>query len=91
MLYDRSDLYDVAERIAFTEGRITRLQGRLHRLAQEGSDVSREQEMLIALSANLSQLYARQAKMRSSSWRSPLARVALRDVPMQNMGKDSVG
>ena len=76
-----------AERIAFTEGRIARLQGRLDRLAEEGSDASREQETLIALSANLSQLYARQAKMRSSSWRSPLARIAPRDKPMQNIGR----
>jgi hypothetical protein len=69
MLYDRSDLYDVAERIASAEGRIARLQGRLIRLSEEGSDASRERETLTALSANLSQLYARQAKMRSSSWR----------------------
>jgi hypothetical protein len=69
MLYDRSDLYDVAERIASAEGRIARLQGRLNRLADEGSDASRERETLTTLSANLSQLYARQARMRSFSWR----------------------
>lgn len=44
MLYDRSDLYDIAERIAFAEGRIARLQGRLSRLAEEGSDASRERD-----------------------------------------------
>jgi hypothetical protein len=69
MLYDRSDLYDVAERIASAEGRIARLQGRLSRLADEGSDDRRERETLTTLSANLSQLYARQARMRSFSWR----------------------
>jgi hypothetical protein len=69
MLYDRSDLSDVAERIASTEGRIARLQGRLSRLTEEGSDGSRERETLTALSTNLSQLYARQAKMRSFTWR----------------------
>jgi hypothetical protein len=70
MHYDRLDLYDVAERIAFTEGRIARLQGRLSRLTEEGSDASRERETLTALSTNLSQLYARQAKMRSFTWRA---------------------
>jgi hypothetical protein len=70
MLYDRSDLYDVAERIASTEGRIVRLQSRLSRLTEEGSDASRERETLTALSTNLSQLYTRQAKMRSFTWRT---------------------
>ena len=37
MLYDRSDLYDVAEQIAATEGRIARLQVRVSRLSTEGA------------------------------------------------------
>jgi hypothetical protein len=69
MLYDRSDLHDVAERIAAAEGRIAKLQGRVSRLAEEGSDASREQETLTALSSNLGHLYARQSRMRSFSWR----------------------
>jgi hypothetical protein len=69
MLYDHSDLHDVAERIAATEGRIAKLQVRVSRLAEEGSDASREQETLTALSSNLGHLYARQSRMRSISWR----------------------
>jgi hypothetical protein len=69
MLYDRSDLYDVAEQIAATEGRIARLQVRVSRLSTEGSDSTREHETLIALNSNLGRLYARQARMRSFTWR----------------------
>ena len=69
MLYDLYDRHDVAERIAAAEGRIARLQQRVIRLTQEGSDASRERETLHAISSNLTQLYARQAKIRSTSWR----------------------
>ena len=69
MLYDLFDRHDLAERIAAAEGRIAKLQERVTRLIQEGSDASREQETLHALNSNLRQLYDRQAKMRNSSWR----------------------
>jgi hypothetical protein len=60
-------------------------------LAEEGSDASREQETLIALSANLSQLYARQAKMRSSSWRSPLPAYHRATCPRRTWGEIASG
>jgi hypothetical protein len=68
MLYDRSDLYDVAEQIATTEARIARLRVRVSRLSAEGSDTAREHETLGALNSNLSRLYAREARMRSLTW-----------------------
>ena len=69
MLYDHSDLIDVAQRIAAAESRIATLQGRVTRLAKEGSDAVREQEVLSTLSSNLRQLYARQSRIRSMTWR----------------------
>jgi hypothetical protein len=42
---------------------------RVSRLSTEGSDSTREHETLIALNSNLGRLYARQARLRSSTWR----------------------
>jgi len=68
MLYDRSALADVAERIAATETRLVKLRERVERLQQEGSDARQAEEMLQLLSGNLGELYSRQSNMRRTSW-----------------------
>jgi hypothetical protein len=68
MLLDRSSLADVAERIASTENRHSRLRIRIKRLKDEGSDASQEEEVLGLLAKNLAQLYRTQATMRRTSW-----------------------
>jgi hypothetical protein len=68
MLYDRISLTDVAERIASTEHRHSKLRVRIKRLKDEGSDASQEEEVLSLLSHNLAQLYVRQASLRRASW-----------------------
>jgi len=73
MLYDRISLTDVAERIASTEHRHSKLRVRIQRLKEEGSDASQEQEVLNLLASNLAQLYQRQAAMRRTSWISTRA------------------
>ena len=70
MLFDRTSLADVAERIASTENRQSKLRIRIKRLKDEGSDASQEEEVLGLLANNLAQLYRAQATMRRSSWTS---------------------
>ena len=70
MLFDRTSLADVAERIAATENRQSKLRVRIKRLEDEGSDASQEEEVLGLLSHNLAQLYRTQATMRRTSWTS---------------------
>ena len=73
MLYDRSCLVDVAERIASVENRQSKLRVRIKRLKDEGSDASQEEEVLNSLGTNLAQLYRAQASMRRTSWTSGVA------------------
>lgn len=68
MLFDRTSLADVAERIAATENRQSKLRVRIKRLEDEGSDASQEQEVLGLLAKNLAHLYRTQATMRRTSW-----------------------
>jgi hypothetical protein len=68
MLYARISLTDVAERIASTEHRHSKLRVRIKRLKDEGSDASQEEEVLGLLSHNLAQLYVRQVSLRRTSW-----------------------
>jgi predicted nucleic acid-binding Zn-ribbon protein len=68
MPYDRSELADVAERIAAAENRLQKLRHRVNRLQEEGSDARDAQELLEFLSANLGELYSRQSSMRRTSW-----------------------
>jgi hypothetical protein len=70
MFYNCTSLTDVAERIASTEHRRSKLRVRIKRLKYEGSDASQEVEVLGLLSNNLAQLYRTQATMRHSSWTS---------------------
>ena len=67
MLYDRISLTDVAERIASTEYRHSKLRVRIKRLKDEGSDASQEEEVLGLLAADLAQLYRAQATMRRTA------------------------
>ena len=73
MLYDRSLLGDVAERIAATENRQSKLRVRIERLKDEGSDASQEEEVLAVLADNLAHLYRTQASVRRTSWTFGLA------------------
>jgi hypothetical protein len=73
MLYDRTCLVDVAERIASIENRQSKLRVRIKRLKDEGSDASQEEEVLNLLAGNLAQLYRAQASMRRTSWTSGAA------------------
>ena len=68
MLFDRTSLSDVAERIASTENRQSKLRVRIKRLKDEGSDANQEEEVLGLLAKNLAQLYRTQATMRRTSW-----------------------
>ncbi len=68
MLYDRTLLADVAQRIAATENRQSKLRVRIKRLKDEGSDASQEEEVLSVLADNLAQLYRTQASVRRTSW-----------------------
>lgn len=68
MLYDRTLLGEVAERIAATENRQSQLRVRIARLRDEGSDPTREEEVLGLLAQSLAQLYRTQATMRRTSW-----------------------
>ena len=73
MLYDRTCLVEVAERIASVENRQSKLRVRIKRLKDEGSDASQEEEVLNLLARNLAQLYRAQAGMRRTSWTSGAA------------------
>lgn len=68
MLYDRSSLADIAERIAAIENRQSKLRMRIKRLKDEGSNASQEEEVLGQLASNLSQLYRTQTTLRRTSW-----------------------
>jgi hypothetical protein len=81
MLYDRISLTDVAERIASTEHRHSKLRVRIKRLKDEGSDASQEEEVLGLLSNNLAQLYRRQASLRRTSWTIGTAALTSSPVP----------
>jgi hypothetical protein len=63
-----SDLLVVAERIAGTEDRITKLRGRVDRLRAEGSDATQAEELLDIARSMLGQLHAHQSDLRRSSW-----------------------
>ncbi len=73
MLFDRGSRAEIAERIAATENRQSKLRVRIKRLKDEGSDASQEEEVLGLLAANLAQLYRAQATMRRTSWTSGVA------------------
>jgi hypothetical protein len=68
MLFDRNSLADVAERIASTENRQSKLRTRIKRLKNEGSDARQEEEVFDLLAKTLAQLYCTQATMRRTSW-----------------------
>jgi predicted nucleic acid-binding Zn-ribbon protein len=68
MRHDSFALTDIAQRIAATENRVEQLRQRVERLEQEGSDATRDQHVLKALSGNLAQLYRRQSSLRQSRW-----------------------
>jgi hypothetical protein len=70
MMRDRTGLLELAERIASTEDRITKLRDRIERLQEEGSEAGQDQNTLTVLSGTLNQLYARQSNMRRVSWAS---------------------
>jgi hypothetical protein len=63
-----SDLVHVAERIADTENRISKLRDRVQRLRAEGSDASQVEGVLDITRSALQQLQVRQSLLRRSGW-----------------------
>ena len=63
-----SDLLGVAERIADTENKITKLRDRVERLKAEGSDATQAEELLDSARGALGQLHAHQSDLRRTGW-----------------------
>jgi hypothetical protein len=63
-----SDRVRVAERIAYTENKIGKLQQRVARLKAEGSDATQAEELLIVAKGALAHLHTHQSELQPRRW-----------------------